>query len=210
MSEDRATAAERFWGAAIGPVDPWVRKYAALDELAGHPDEPERKERIRAIASKWPGALREAELVEPGRIRMRGGHAAAAEPSAARRSLLDGGEVGWLLACELNRALRSLGRMRTQARETGRPWSYLGESAHLQGQEATLWPGRGAGLEQMRASVRLAYLALAWSSGISLGLLNQLIFERRGSWDQRAGDPAWAGESGPLEPRLRRCLVELR
>lgn len=212
MSEDRQRAVERFWGAKVGGTQSLVDKYGALESLATCTHEDQRKGLMRRISRTWPGALREVELVAPARISERARCVIGADAEMVRRRLLERGELGWFLCGQLHGRLDSLRRMRARAREHAGGWDYLRECELLRGEEAEFWPSAGAGaaLETLRPSVRLAYLALAWSCGASLPLLNALIFERRGSWDARPGDPAWASEAGPREGALARALADMR
>jgi hypothetical protein len=167
---------------------------------------------MRKISREWPGALREAELVHPDRIQVRAESAHGCDPRLPREALIERGELGWLLTTELHRRLRSLNSMRTRARTSNEPWDYASEIERLDSSERELWPSGDsqAALHTLRASVRLAYLGLAWCCGVSLPLLNALIFERQGSWDAREGDPVWASEPGPREQALARVVTDMR
>src|SRR5690606_9117824 len=83
---------EHFWQAAPGR-EPWeamVRKYAALARLARLPED-QRKLALRQTARRWPGSLREGELIGPVQVAAREAAAKAglAEPERARATWID-------------------------------------------------------------------------------------------------------------------------
>jgi hypothetical protein len=160
-------------------------KYEAELALARLPhDSPQQREAIRELARRWPGSLREAELIGPQRAEARRAAAAAgctrAHESGATwwaRGDADRAVLAW---AHLHAAIAELLVLRRR-----------GGSLH-----ALDWPGL-AQLPDLRArklDVRVAYLWLAARAGLSLPALGLVLFARSGHWDARPGDPAWASE----------------
>jgi hypothetical protein len=199
--ENRGARSQAFWQLPVTRDADRVRKYEELIALAKLENEMPRREKMRYIAHCWPGALREAELVAPQTIEMRRALCALESGGIERGRWIKG--LGCLLACELNGYLTDFLRMRKSARIRRSGWN-LGEALDsLTPARRALWPGPECpGLAEHPPGIRIAYLALAWTSGLSLPFLNRLIFERSGHWDRRDEDPDWAHESGPME-RLR-------
>ena len=198
MSEDRKAQSLRFWQLPIQREGAWIRKYAALEELAAEDEDDARKSKMRSIARIWPGALREAELFAPEVIAQR--RAVCAHPPVGKERRVWRAGFGCLLACELNARIADYQKMRESARKGGSPWDLARGLASLGADRRSSWPSPlGPGLSSHPPSPRVAYLGLAWSSGLSLPSLNRLIFEREGHWDRRESDPGWAHQSGPME-----------
>lgn len=205
---------ERFWGAPWpqARVEEAGRKYAALAELATMDDGPERKAGLAAIARRWPGALREAELIGPERVDRRArevaeGSAAVGDGGArTRRWWLErpgvaAREVAAVLCwSELHASLGDQLRFR-QGSPKDWPGGLVGFVAWLDAcpdpsARARWLPGLDkdavAGLLGPRLRVRAAYLCLAARAGLPLAELNATLFARAGHWDERPGDPDWA------------------
>ena len=187
---------EQFWREAPG-AEVWAEmlaKYAALAELA-ELGEHERQGSLRAAATRWPGSLREAELIGPERVAERRAAAAAglAEPERARGDWPD--EAARAAACwaELHAALADLRRFRAREPKADAERFVRWISGQAEGVRAR-WPGSEQLAVQTGAKlrVRTAYLWLAARAGLTLPELNRLLLARSGPWDRRPGDPAWA------------------
>ena len=190
-----------FWQLLLRADRDRVAKYDALIELAEDVDERSQKEKMRYIAQRWPGALREAELVAPERVLARRALCAQVPVGQERGSWRAG--VGCLLACELNAFLVDYLQMRKSSRIRASSWDLGSALDSLSLPRRELWPPSSVpGLASHPPGTRLAYLGLAWTSGLSLPLLNRLIFEREWHWDRREDDPGWAHQSGPMERRF--------
>ena len=61
-----------YWAQPVTALDVEQsrEKYEALRELVETPDDA-RRDRLRAISERWPGALRESELVHPEEMALR-------------------------------------------------------------------------------------------------------------------------------------------
>ncbi len=185
---------ERFWERLIEPTSgaDQRQKYEALAHLAALAPG-ERRGPIRAIARRWPGGLREAELVGPERCEARrrwSMRLADRAPQSARawREEGAGALVLWIALHPLIGDVLSVKRVHRAAVGPAELLSSLDPAGHRR------WPPAGS-LEVLvggRLSVRSAYLVLAHAAGMSLPELNYALFERTGSWDRRPGDPAWA------------------
>jgi hypothetical protein len=74
--------AAEYWDRPFAAAASMAAKYAALLAAVAQP-EPERKLALRAAAQRWPGSLRECQLVDPQLYAARGAAAARGVPSAA-------------------------------------------------------------------------------------------------------------------------------
>ncbi len=157
-----------------------------------------QRQALREIAARWPGALREAQLVAPARL--------AARATAARR----GGQhpahsMAWwrergmaaiplwatlheLLADQLRWRRSRAGPARAEA------VAFLADLARHDPVARARWPEDPARLVAAggaRVRPRQAYLWLAQRMGLSLPALHAALFERAGHWDRRPDDPGW-------------------
>lgn len=194
---------EEFWAEAVGEAA-WrsaLEKYGGLAKsarLAGGERGAEYRRLLTGMSKRWPGALREGELIGPQRVeaRRRASEAGVAAPLRARgewearpaRAALCWAELHLMISDQL--AFR---RARRGAEGSMLGWegfaSWLGDREGAQRwplpllDEAVLGP---------KLAVRSAYLCLAARAGLGLPELNELLFARSGHWDRRAEDPAWA------------------
>lgn len=163
-------------------------KYEAELALASMPaDSPEQREAIRELARRWPGSLREAELIGPQRAEARRAAAAAGcareLESAARwwaRGEADRAVLAWAHLHPAIAELLALRRRGGALRELD--WPALAELPVL---------------HERKLDVRVAYLWLAARAGLSLPALGLVLFARSGHWDVRPGDPEWASDTAP-------------
>lgn len=170
-------------------------KYGQLAALATQPEGDPRKNALRQVAARWPGALREAELIGPERVDARLDAAGTLVDSGARRrdaGYADLRACAVLLWAELHPLLGDLLRYRATARQRADVAGFVGWLARADTSER--WPDAARLPEVVgpKLRVRGAYLWLAARAGLSLPTLNQILFDRRGHWDARDGDPAWA------------------
>lgn len=210
MSEQRDREIGRFWSLELAQaaIVSSCDKYRALGALAtssqGSGIEGPPVEAMRAISRQWPAALREAELVSPARIEDRQRRCSALMDTGPvaldYASLAAAGHADWLLWIELHQRLRDLSEMRRALAGEALRFDYAGARLGLSDTVRARWPDP-ARWPQLRGGVRLAYLALAWVSGLGLARLNFILFEREGHWDHKAGDPDWAHRAGPSEGR---------
>jgi hypothetical protein len=185
-----------FWQAPLD-AERWqamVAKYAALTELAALP-EAERKLALRRAATRWPGCLREAELIGPAHTAARAAAARAglAEPERRRASWTDEparAVIGW---ATLHLLIDDQLRFRVaEPADAGSSEAFARWIARADAGER--WPGpeRIPAVVGPKLRVRSAYLWLAARAGFDLPSLNALLLARSGHWDRRAEDPAWA------------------
>ncbi|KIG12036.1 hypothetical protein DB30_02091 [Enhygromyxa salina] len=200
----------KFWQESPAR-DQWqamTDKYTALAaaaKLAAAERGPAFRKLLVELSSRWPGALRESELVGPERVLVR--HAAAAAglalPNQARAPEWANGEphqatptLAVLCWAELHELIRdqlefraALGRGTTLTTTTFAAWIRDHDDDRAQ-----RWPqaDRLPGLVGPKLRVRGAYLWLAARAGLDLPSLNALLFARAGHWDRRPDDPAWA------------------
>jgi hypothetical protein len=175
-------------------------KYEALaraGRLAEGPRGEDYRTALIELSSRWPGALREGELIGPDRV--------DARRSAARAGLLDPtrARAGWeeeaaqavICWAELHALIRD--QLDFRAVHAG-PSSteafvrWLATDATLE--RALRWP-RPERLEAIvgaKLRVRSAYLWLAARAGLDLPGLNELLLARTGHWDRRDNDPPWS------------------
>ncbi|MBX7081938.1 MAG: hypothetical protein K1X88_22220 [Nannocystaceae bacterium] len=156
------------WGRE--PFEPrdCLPKYTALLEILERGGEAARPEALREVAARWPGALREAQLVPLACLRAReqAAQTAAAGPRAA---LLDAGLGAVVLWADLSILLWDL--------RTLRPAAAIGPAlARLAGDARARWPADAeavaAAWGPRRADARLARAWLAALAGCSPGALD--------------------------------------
>jgi hypothetical protein len=180
-----------------------LAKYEALanaGRMAGGPRDEDYRTALIELASRWPGALREGELIGPDRVEAR--HAAARsgllDPSRARAGWP--GEAAQAVICwaELHALIRDQLDFRgvragPSSSEAFAGWIASGDA----GERAARWPRpeQIAAIIGPRLRVRSAYLWLAARSGLDLPGLNELLLARAGHWDHRDEDPEWAHSS---------------
>jgi hypothetical protein len=169
-------------------------RVVALETMA----EEERRPALRAVARRWPGALREAELVSPQVMAARRDAAQALVAGAPRRG---GGAPReavalWHALHHLlhdQRALRLESGSRSQEVSVDRLVARDVAGAELE-ERARRWPDA----EHLRALTganvrpRQAYLWLAAQTSLSLAGLHAKLFRRAGRWDLRDDDPPWS------------------
>ncbi len=192
----------RFWATAPGP-EAWqamVEKYAALAELARLPED-RRGAALRAASRRWPGSLREAELIGPTAVDERQAAAAAGllEPERSRSSWTHEPALAVVAWATLHRLLADQLRFRAVHRRTimprlGTARDSAAFSIWLASEPSTAWatPERIVEVVGPRLRVRSAYLWLAAMAGLELPRLNALLLGRAGHWDRRPDDPRWA------------------
>ncbi len=174
-----------------------VEKYTLVVALESSPAET-RRPALRRVAERWPGALREAELVAPDEMVARGVAAQGLAAGAARRGGSQAREavVLWqalhrllhdqrALRLEREGAYEDVTVERLVARDTAR---VLREGG------ASRWPKAGhlRALTGEKVRPRQAYLWLAAQAGLTLAGLHAKLFLRAGRWDLRADDPPWS------------------
>jgi hypothetical protein len=172
-------------------------KYEAQIELADVHDEARRKPLLRSLARRWPGSLREAELIGPIRVGERLEHArrGVEQPEHAGDDWRARGDsaCALLLWARLHPLLADLIEFRRASREPASVAAlarWLASAPEL----TDRWPGveRLPALVGDKLGVRCAYLWLAAQAGLELPRLNALLFARSGHWDRRPDDPRWA------------------
>jgi hypothetical protein len=185
-----------FWQAAPGPAQ-WrsmLDKYAVLGQLATLPEQ-QRAPTLRVAASRWPGSLREAELIGPVRVEQR---AAAAEaglalPDRPRASWTDEPALAAVCWASLHALIEDQLRFRRATPHGARDNEAF--SRWIATRNASdRWPdaARLPALVGPKLRVRSAYLWLAARAGLDLPSLNALLFARAGHWDRRPDDPSWS------------------
>jgi hypothetical protein len=166
-----------------------TEKYLALAALEALPRGPEQDAALRRAAARWPGCLRESQLVGPDRCRQRcaQAEAGAASEARSRAQWLAEGAGALPLWADLHRLLRDQLAWRA-AGGSGEAADFV---RRLDAEGRERWPGPGlltaVGGPQVRA--RQAYQWLAGQAGLSLAALNFVLFARQGHWDARPGDP---------------------
>lgn len=193
-----------FWQ-ELPPSSAWVSmlaKYEALasvGRLAAGPRGDEYRAALRDLSARWPGALREGELIGPGRVDDRRAAAAAGalEPTRTRASWP--GEAAQAVICwaDLHVLIRDVLDYRrvssSRAPEDPGPdpfarWVAADHDRRIR------WPRpeRVPAILGDQLHVRSAYLWLAARAGLDLPGLNELLLARSGHWDRRDSDPVWA------------------
>lgn len=196
---------DEFWG-RIPPPRHWSEmraKYEALAALAELPEGPARSKALRAVAKRWPAALREAELVGPDRVTTRL-EVVRRRPEGSRAELRREAPaaVAPLAWAELHELILDQLSFRANAGRRGLDGegfaAWIVARAREQPELSERWPRpeRIVELAGARLRPRAAYLWLAARAGLSLPELNYLLFARAGHWDRRAGDPDWAHATG--------------
>jgi hypothetical protein len=186
-----------------------IDKYEALAaaaKLAEGARGPDYRKLLVELSSRWPGGLRESELIGPQRVTVR--HAAAvaglAQPDGARGpeqtqsgarqatprlAVLCWAELHELIGDQLE-FRGAIGKDEPASTSTFAAWI----SDHDASGPTRRWPQahRLPALVGPKLRVRTAYLWLAARSGLDLPSLNALLFARAGHWDRRPDDPDWA------------------
>ena len=192
-----------FWQESPGAAawSSMLTKYEALANaasLAKGPRGEDYRVALTTLSSRWPGALREGELIGPDHVEARraAAEAGSRDPTRARADWSDEAAcavIGW---AELHALIRDQldfrGAQGSASSEAFARWIATDKT----GERATRWPGpeRIAGIVGPKLRVRSAYLWLAVRTGIDLPSLNELLLARAGHWDRRKGDPEWAHE----------------
>jgi len=193
MGADRLTAWQTAY--ARRPVAPetcaaMAEKYAALAALVALPTGPTQNVALRAAARRWPGCLREAQLVGPTLCEARRVQAVAAAGSEARtRAQWLAGDAAAVAAwVDLHLLLADQSRWRLRTLGVGDVTDFV---ATLDGEARGRWPEAEmlAEVAGPQVRVRQAYRWLAAQASLPLADLNYLLFARRGPWDARPGDP---------------------
>ncbi|WP_106395900.1 hypothetical protein [Enhygromyxa salina] len=190
-----------FWQKAPGR-EQWrsmVAKYEALDaaaKLSEGPRGADYKLALADLASRWPGGLREGELIGPARVakRLRAASAGLAQPERPRADWPDEAARAVLCWAELHDLIRDQLAFR-RALSPGLAPSTEAFAAWTQAAARTpRWPdpARLPAIVGAKLRVRGAYLWLAARSGLDLPSLNGLLLARAGHWDRRPDDPSWA------------------
>ncbi len=168
-----------------------AEKYQALAALVALPAGPEQNAALRAAAGRWPGCLREAQLVGPQRCAERLAQAEAAGKTEARpRATWLAGEASAVpLWADLHLLLADQSRWRLATLGSGDAQDFV---RSLTGEARERWPG-AALLVQLagpQVRVRQAYRWLAAQASLPLEALNYRLLARKGPWDARPGDPS--------------------
>ena len=174
-----------------------AEKYAALAAVVALPGGPVQDAALREAARRWPGCLREAQLVGPERCAERRAHAQAGAGGSERaRGWWLAGEAAALpLWADLHLLLADQLRWRRTRPSSARGELELGDAAEfvasLAGEAAGRWPDAGllVAVAGPQVRPRQAYRWLAAQAGLPLASLNYALFARRGPWDARPGDP---------------------
>ena len=179
-------------------------KYAALERALGLAGTRQARA-LRGVARRWPGALREGQLLAPEGLAARAAAArrGARGPGRSAAWWREQGMGGLVLWASLHELLRDQLAWR-RSLSAGHGSSVAVFMAYLarRGQAARArWPATAdelAAVAGPRVRPRQAYLWLAHRVGLSLPELNAMLFERRGPWDHRPGDPPWARGRPPV------------
>jgi len=168
-----------------------AEKYVALAALASLPTGPPQNVALRAAARRWPGCLREAQLVGPALCEGRRVQAETAAGSEARtRAQWLAGEAAAAVALwsDLHLLLGDQSRWRLRTLGVGDVANFV---ATLDAEARGRWPEAVmlAEVAGPQVRVRQAYRWLAAQASLPLADLNYLLFARRGPWDARPGDP---------------------
>jgi hypothetical protein len=196
-----------FWQESPG-LPAWSAmhaKYEALvraAQLAAGPRGDDYRAALTELSSRWPGGLREGELIGPEHVERRRAAARAGmlDPSRARADWPDADAQAVICWAELHALIRDEldfreARTGSSSSEAFAAWITTGDA----GDRAARWPRpeRIAAIVGPRLRVRSAYLWLAARSGLDLPSLNELLLARSGHWDRRNEDPEWAHERTP-------------
>lgn len=192
-----------YWAQPVtaSDVEQSREKYEALRELVETPEDT-RRDRLRAISERWPGALRESELVHPEEMARRAAAAMELRPGTPRRggagpreAVVLWGTLHLLLADQRALRMGEAGDVRLACVER---LVAVDTARARRGDAARRWPD-AAQLTAMAGSKvrpRQAYLWLAAQVGLSLPALHQRLFCRAGHWDVRPDDPSWSQPGG--------------
>lgn len=196
-----------LWQATMAP-EVWtdmVEKYRSLQHLEGLPEGPAQVAAIRRAARRWPGSLRESQLVGPDRCarRLRCAQAASNQPPQTRAHWRNRGDdhTAVVLWAELHPMVGDYVAWR-QRTSTG-PRDAKAFVAFVEHRVPPgRWPTSAEVLceftgDKLRA--RTAYLWLAARAGMRLPDLQRLLFAREGHWETRPGDPVM--DTKPRKPR---------
>lgn len=182
-----------------------VAKYEALasaGRLAAGPRGEDYRVALIELSSRWPGALREGELIGPVRVEARraAAEAGVVEPTRVRAGWPGDAAQAVICWAELHALIRDVlefrrARSRRGHAGAGSIEAFVGWVAVEEGR-ATRWPRpeRIAMIVGPKLRVRSAYLWLAARAGLDLPGLNELLLARAGHWDRRDEDPGWAHE----------------
>ena len=187
-----------FWGVGLEPDAAFSldQKYDALLGLATLSPGAERKNRLRSIARRWPGALREAELVGVGVVAAR--LFALRENTNHRLTYSQWASLGFAalpLWVELHRMLEDVLEWR-RVKSHSRTFSAFVRYLSLDEQRKRRWPDFSTDFltdperdDSLRPSSRLAYRCLAQRAGIDGATLHGLLFINpdMGSLDAKIG-----------------------
>ncbi len=193
--------ARSAWAQTISPTTladlAW--KYAALERALGLVG-PRQARALRGVAARWPGALREGQLLAPEALAARGAAArrGARGPGRCAAWWREQGMGGLVLWASLHELLgdQLAWRRSPSARRGPSAAAFMTHLARRGQTVRARWPATADELVAIagpRVRPRQAYLWLAHRVGLSLPELNVMLFERRGHWDHRPGDPPWAG-----------------
>lgn len=193
---------EAFWGTRVDAQrrTEAVDKYNQVVKLPTIP-EAERRSSLREVATRWPGALREAELVSPADMEAR--RLAAAELSVGMpRRGAGGPREAVLLWQELHRLLWDQRVLRgkgggERAKVTVDTLVAFDRRQAEREQRAPRWPAPAhlRALTGAKVRPRQAYLWLAAQAGLTLAGLHARLFLRVGKWDSRPDDPLWSRDA---------------
>lgn len=191
--------ADEFWSGRMSARDndearEKYKRVVALERMA----EEERRPALRAVARRWPGALREAELVSPEAMAARTEAArglVAGEPrrggGAPREAVTLWHALHHLLRDQRTLRLESGGR--SEEVSVDRLVAQDVEGAERE-DRARRWPEAQhlRALTGANVRPRQAYLWLAAQTSLSLAGLHAKLFRRAGRWDLRDDDPPWS------------------
>ena len=167
-----------------------TEKYVALAALALLSTGPTQNVALRAAARRWPGCLREAQLVGPTLCELRRVQAETAAGSEARprAQWLAGEAAAVAVWADLHLLLADQSRWRLRTLGAGDVADFV---ATLDAEARGRWPEAAmlAEVAGPQVHVRQAYRWLAAQASLPLADLNYLLFARRGPWDARPGDP---------------------
>jgi hypothetical protein len=175
-----------------------VAKYEALanaGRLAAGPRGEDYRAALIDLSSRWPGALREGELIGPVRVeaRLAAAEAGAREPTRVRAAWP--GEAAQAVICwaVLHDSIRDLLDFRRVAPAGAASSEAFARWVANDHARAARWPEpeRVTMIVGPKLRVRSAYLWLAARAGLDLPGLNELLFARAGHWDRRDEDPQW-------------------
>lgn len=182
-----------------------LAKYEALasaGQLAAGSRGEDYRTALIDLSSRWPGALREGELIGPVRVEARRAAAEAGVldptrtragwPGDAAQAVICWAELHSLIGdlLDFRRASSRPGQQGAASPEAFSRWIATEDTGV---DRAARWPApeRVAMIVGPKLRVRSAYLWLAARAGLDLPALNELLLARSGHWDRRAEDPGW-------------------